>query len=777
MCRPRYAFISTFASGLLLAQAALAGINFVGAETINVAPKPQYMVTGDLNNDGLTDVVTVSPASKEVDVYVAADNTTFFAPAQAIHFGNTLRGAAIGDLNNDGRADVVVSDQAADAVWILLGRGDGTFLTPYLQDVPNSRNVTSVAIGQFDSAGNMDLAVGDERVNRVFVLINDNGTPPRFRRGGEIEAGLQPIQVLAVDMTGDGQADLVTLNVGGPRVKDVSVIPWKRVTQGFPEFDTPKKAIVGEKPSDLLVADFNNDGKPDVAMLNRPAGGGNSEIDVLLNDGSGTLFPPQILTVPCPFFTGGSPCKALTMTVGDFDGNGDVDLMVALSDPRRSRGSASSLADSMQAFGGRGDGSFVPGGVFATQKAPVSMGVGDFTGDGTPDIVVAAQRTLDLQAFVNTSSAGGGGNGDECLLGEECLSSRCIDGICCAAQCALGERCNVPGREGICVPIPPTPTTCALPDNPCAKHCVSSTNEGAECVRNTDCPGGSCEGLFCVNDFCCDQECVGGRCNVPGFIGVCVPGLEPGVECNADEECVTGFCSVENHVCCREACEGGFCNPEGICESRKPNGAPCDVDGQPIDDLCLSTVCDDFDLICCNRRCSQDERCFEVSGECVPLGFTPSPTPTKSSTPTPTTAPTRRLTPGGPGESCSVDDECTTPFCTDDVCCMTDTCPTNEHCGEAGLCVVGPPTPTPTVTALPTLPTTPTVNPCGSCPSGTRCKNGLCVSTSSGGGCSTVGDEPAAGNLIAVALLPLGLWLSRRWQLRRVRVRSRAPRQ
>jgi MYXO-CTERM domain-containing protein len=47
------------------------------------------------------------------------------------------------------------------------------------------------------------------------------------------------------------------------------------------------------------------------------------------------------------------------------------------------------------------------------------------------------------------------------------------------------------------------------------------------------------------------------------------------------------------------------------------------------------------------------------------------------------------------------------------------------------------------------------------------------VATKSSGGCSTGGDDPGSGNLVALALLPLAIWMRRRWQLQRVSVRRR----
>lgn len=754
MVRPRLALGASL-SALLFAQSALAGINFVGAELTSVPPKADYMATGDFNNDGLADVVVVSTASKNVSTFLAApDSPSRFAPARSVLVGDTLRGMAVGDLNRDGRLDVVVSDQAVNGVHILLGKGDGTFLNPYLIPVANSRTPYGVAIANFDDSGGPDLAVIDRRENKVFILLNDNGSPPRFRRGGDFVVGLEPNEVMALDLNKDGKQDVVTLDLGGPRVKDVSVTLLKRVQQGFPEFEVPVQYVVGANPSHMISGDFNNDGTPDLAMLNRPSGTGRvSSIDVLMATGTGALLPPPGIPVPCPFFTNGQPCKGLSLAAGDYDGNGTVDLAVAVTDPR-SRGSSVNLVDAMQAFGGRGDGGFVPGPVFAIQKAPQSMATGDVTGDGKPDVMIAALRSLSLQAFINVGSPGGFQNGDSCLTGDECLSARCTNGVCCGAACEPNEVCNIPGREGICVP--------------------QSTGEIIECVDPSDCPE---DKIFCVGNVCCDDACDGGSCKEPGFEGVCVPLLGDGADCSEDAKCASGFCS--NDHCCRERCDGGYCDEFGICSPLSGLGGDCAQDAQ-----CQSNVCDAFDQICCNRKCLPNDEFCNPDGFCTSFNPTPG-TPTNTatagpSTATPTPTPTQRSTPVGTGELCSVTGDCQSTFCVNGVCCAVDSCGDGEHCAEGtGQCVAGG---TPTRTFTPTrLPVTPP-NPCqgNPCPPGQKCVVGssgdaLCIATSSSSGCSTTSGG-GSGDLLVVTALPFLLWLGRRWQLTRATVRARRAR-
>ncbi len=745
MSRPRFPFVVTLISCLLLRHAALAGINFASVPPVDVGPHPEFMAAGDLNNDGRTDVVVVSPTGKEIDTFIAADTPAKFAPAQVLTIDGSrrLRGLALGDLNADNRLDVVVTDQAIQTLWILLGRGDGTFSPPFQITLEDSRRPVAVAIANFDGTGNPDLAVTDDRLGKVFILINDNGNPPGFLPSGDIDVGAQPDDIRAVDLNRDGRPDILTLNLGGPRVKELAVLLWRRVIDGFPEFSGPQKFTVGERPSDLVIADFNTDDNPDVAMLNRPSGTNQvEEIDVLLGQGNGVFFPPIAQVVPCPFFTGGAPCRTRALAAGDFDGNGVPDLMVALTDPR----SIGNMVDQMQAFGGRGDGTFVPGGLFSIGKNPFSMAAADITGDGQLDIAVATQADLNLQAFVNVSTGGDIGIGDPCQLGEECLSNRCTNGVCCAGQCGSIEVCNVPGREGTCVPIPPVPTPCTLPDQP-------------EC--ETDPP------QFCVDGFCCDQLCIGGHCNRPGFLGVCIPGIPDGQPCSGDDqECSSNHCS-ENFICCHDECKGAvFCDSTGVCHEQLDLGAPCQADEE-----CISAVCDAFDAICCNRRCAESlEKCYIVPGplfgRCVDIDLTEPPTPTPT--------PTLRLTPAAAGTPCRAPSECGTGFCVNEVCCTVDSCPADQHCEKGtGVCVFGALTPTPTPFPTP-FATLPTIDPCGGgCRSGERCEGGQCITVNQSSGCSTADDEPARGNLAVVALLPLALWVSRRWQLHRAQVHRR----
>ena len=91
---------------------------------------------------------------------------------------------AVGDFDGDGALDLAVANKRDNTVSVLLGHGDGTFEAPRNFAVGDSP--VSVAVGDFNGDGVPDLAVANAGSNDVSVLLGtDDGTflPPRLRRG------------------------------------------------------------------------------------------------------------------------------------------------------------------------------------------------------------------------------------------------------------------------------------------------------------------------------------------------------------------------------------------------------------------------------------------------------------------------------------------------------------------------------------------------------------------------------------------------------------------
>jgi hypothetical protein len=119
----------------------------------------------------------------------------------------------------------------------------------------------------------------------------------------------------------------------------------------------------------VAVGDFNGDGKPDLAVANSSS----NNVGVLLGNGDGTF------QAAVHYAVGSGP---RSVAVGDFNGDGKPDLAVANSDFISGIGSISVLL-------GNGDGTFQAAVNYAAGSRPASVAVGDFNGDGRPDLAVA----------------------------------------------------------------------------------------------------------------------------------------------------------------------------------------------------------------------------------------------------------------------------------------------------------------------------------------------------------------------------------------------------
>src|SRR5207237_378235 len=127
-------------------------------------------------------------------------------------------------FNRDGKLDLAVADlgpstQRAGTVSVLLGNGDGTFQVARTFAVGNT--IWSVAVGDFNGDGKLDLAVPDGGANSVSVLLgNGDGT---FQAALNFGAGLGPVFVAVDDFNGDGKRDMAVANYYFPGTVSVLI--------------------------------------------------------------------------------------------------------------------------------------------------------------------------------------------------------------------------------------------------------------------------------------------------------------------------------------------------------------------------------------------------------------------------------------------------------------------------------------------------------------------------------------------------------------------------
>ncbi len=320
------------------------------------------MASGQFTSSGHTDLVETDYYNGTVTVFLGNGDGTFQAGV-TYAVGNYPIDVVVGDFGN-GHADLAVTNTGDGTVSVLLGNGDGTFLPAATYAVGNGPNYLTAA--DLTGSGTLDLVVANENDNTVSILMgNGDGT-----FGSAItlaDPGSGPVAVAVGNVTGGPTPDLVVANSNS---NTVTVFPGTGLdANGLPTYGTPVSYATGVSPIDVKLGKFrSSDSNPllDIATANS----GDNTVSILLNNGDGT-FPA---TPSASYSTGGNyPQRLVTYTTGN-----NVNLAVANYD-----------SSNVGVLLGNGDGTFQPAITYASSYDPRGLTVGDFNGDGIPDLVSA----------------------------------------------------------------------------------------------------------------------------------------------------------------------------------------------------------------------------------------------------------------------------------------------------------------------------------------------------------------------------------------------------
>lgn len=263
---------------------------------------PYAVVTGDFNRDNKEDIVVVGHgafgASQNALILTNQGNNSFSGSLFQIGTGD-IYDIATGDFNYDGNLDLVTTGY--QGVSISFGMGNETFKEPvsYLPAVASAQ----VTVGDFSNDGKVDIAVVNYNISKIAILTN-NGTGT-FSNSANLNVSGVPSAVAAADLNSDGKLDLVVSKSNG-----VSVITGA----GNGTFSAEVSySINSVSATGLSLADFNQDGKIDVALL-----AGTNNISILMNDGTGGLNKETL-------WSGGAVLS--TIAAGDLNNDAKVDLI------------------------------------------------------------------------------------------------------------------------------------------------------------------------------------------------------------------------------------------------------------------------------------------------------------------------------------------------------------------------------------------------------------------------------------------------------------------
>ena len=324
------------------------------------------IATGDFNGDGFADIANFD-AVGNVIVGLGNGDGTFheLAPQPLLTFTYYL-GAIVADFNQDGVADLAAIGSDSN-VAILLGNGYGTFSAAVKPPVGYAPS--DIVSADFNGDGIADLAVACEGTDSVYILLGvGDGT---FTAVSPVSAtGSTPAHVVTADLNGDGKPDLVVSTIG--RTSSITTFSGNgdgtfTAVPASTFFYSGASGFNGP----IAVADFNGDGKPDLATAVADS------INVYAGNGDGTFRYPDLLT----FIS--TVIAPNLIVVKDFNADGVADIGAV------SAGNSSFPIAGPAILLGKGGGSFSLSGPFAGTSSGALVSA-DFDSDGVPDLAYAA---------------------------------------------------------------------------------------------------------------------------------------------------------------------------------------------------------------------------------------------------------------------------------------------------------------------------------------------------------------------------------------------------
>lgn len=273
----------------------------------------------------------------------------------------TSANVSIGDVDGDGNLDLVL---AKGRHWplvdrVLLGDGRGQIVTAYDLGGASDRSYSG-RLADLDGDGDLDVVISNDAPDPKLIYLNDG--QGRFDVGSTYgRAEWQTRNASVADIDGDGQPDIIVANRAAKGSNYICL------NKGRGRFDADGFPFSHESSTTITPADFNHDGRIDLAVPHRDGG----QSYVYLNDGKA----PFANLTRIPF--GPSDATIRMAEAADLDADGSLDIVVI--DERRG----------VAVYFGQKDAGFAAGVAIAYGAlTPYALAVGDLNNDGRTDVIV-----------------------------------------------------------------------------------------------------------------------------------------------------------------------------------------------------------------------------------------------------------------------------------------------------------------------------------------------------------------------------------------------------
>jgi len=324
------------------------------------------VASGDLDGDGKTDLAAVNFNQNELSVWKGNGDGSFLPTPRYLLGGKGPSGLLIADLNGDGLNDLTTVNQLSHDVSVWLGNGTINLGLP--QVYPSGYAPTDIRLGDFDGDGKVEAILP----NWGGYSIVRGTSPTDFSLNSNYGlAGGDEVSGLAVaDFNQDGYSDFALVNATKNRIEIRLGSAGSAIAHA--------QISLGVSLTDIAIGDFNGDGKPDIAVAN----GSGHELIVLTDAGDGTYNGQNYSLEASP----------LNLALGDYNGDGFEDIAVAYAGSNR-----------ITLLPGAGDGHFTSVHAFEAEGVPSGIVSADFNGDRIADLAITAKSANKVYVYGGSS--------------------------------------------------------------------------------------------------------------------------------------------------------------------------------------------------------------------------------------------------------------------------------------------------------------------------------------------------------------------------------------
>jgi hypothetical protein len=281
---------------------------------------PIGITAGDLDGDGKPEIVVSNFYSQNISIFrntSTSGHITLAAPI-TLAAGNYATGATIADLNGDGKPEIIVACGGSDYLSTYTNHssvGSLSFSAKVNWTVPSGSAPFKVEVADIDGDGLPDMVAANGNTNVVSVFRNISSGTVSFATHVDFATGNAPQGLAIGDLDGDGKPDLAVAN------NNDNTLSLLRNTSssGTISFATQQVVNSGSGAYDLVISDLDGDGKPDLAVDDESG----SSVSIHKNISTvGTIaVNPNV-----DYATGNIP---FAITTADYDGDGRPDLATA----------------------------------------------------------------------------------------------------------------------------------------------------------------------------------------------------------------------------------------------------------------------------------------------------------------------------------------------------------------------------------------------------------------------------------------------------------------